>query len=367
VSAKDRSLDWAYAAAWRLVRAMPQRAAAAIFRRAADIATRRDGAGVRRLAENLRVVTGPDMPDDEFATLVRDAMRSYARYWLEAFRLPSLTRQERLDKYGFTGFETIRSNAVPGRGQILVLAHTGNWDAAGAFVTANGVALTTVAERLKPEALYRRFVEYRATLGMEIVPLTGGERATLELLAERLRAGAAVPLLADRDLSARGVEVTFFGRRTKMPAGPAILALRTGAPMHVVHNWFEPDRPVGAMSEQIVLTDMSGTFGDRVRRLTQLVADEFARGIARHPADWHMLGRMFIDDDTPSTATPAARKAAASVIPSTGAATSAQIESPAVPAATPSGTAAAPSRTAATPSGTAAVPSRTAGAPSGTD
>jgi KDO2-lipid IV(A) lauroyltransferase len=306
VKAKDRCLDWAYAAAWRLIRMLPERLAAAIFRTAADIAVRRDAIGVKRLAANLRVVVGSEMPDGEFAVLVRDAMRSYARYWLEAFRLPSLTKQQRLDRYGFNDFDTIRSNAVPGRGQILVLAHTGNWDAAGAYVTANGLPLTTVAERLKPEALYRRFVEYRATLGMEIVPLTGGDRATLELLADRLRAGVVVPLLAERDLSARGVEVTFFGRRTKMPAGPAILALRTGAPLHVVHNWFEPDRPVGSMSHQIVLTDMSGTFGDRVRRLTQMVADEFAVGIARHPVDWHMLGRMFLDDEpepTPTAAT----------------------------------------------------------------
>jgi KDO2-lipid IV(A) lauroyltransferase len=254
-----------------------------------------------------------------------------------------LTQQQRLNRYGFTGFDTIRANAVPGRGQILVLPHTGNWDAAGAYVTANGVPLTTVAERLKPEALYRRFVEYRATLGMEIVPLTGGERATLDLLAERLRAGTAVPLLADRDLSARGVEVTFFGRRTKMPAGPAILALRTGAPMHVVHNWYERDRPVGAMSEQIVLTDTSGTFGDRVRRLTQLVADEFARGIARHPADWHMLGRMFIDEPTATVtpAAPAASEATPTARSESEAAPTARSESDATPTA-PAGTAAAP-------------------------
>jgi KDO2-lipid IV(A) lauroyltransferase len=303
VNAKDRCLDWAYAAAWRLIRVMPERAAAAVFRMAADAVSRRNGKGVTRLAANLRVVVGPSMPDEEFAVLVRDAMRSYARYWLEAFRLPSLNQQQRIDKFGFVGTETLRANAVPGRGSILVLPHSGNWDAAGAFVTANGMALTTVAERLKPEVLYQRFVDYRATLGMEIVPLTGGDRATLDLLAERLRAGAVVPLLADRDLSARGVRVTFFGHQTKMPAGPAILALRTGAPIYVVHNWYEPQRPEGLLSHEIVLTDTSGTFGDRVRRLTQLLADELALGIARHPADWHMLGKMFIDDDAEATPT----------------------------------------------------------------
>jgi len=95
LNAKDRCLDWAYAAAWRLIRVMPERAATAIFRLAADTVARRNGKGVTRLAANLRVVVGPAMPDDEFAVLVRDAMRSYARYWLEAFRLPSLTQQQR--------------------------------------------------------------------------------------------------------------------------------------------------------------------------------------------------------------------------------------------------------------------------------
>jgi len=223
-------------------------------------------------------------------------MRSYARYWLEAFRLPSLNRQDRLDKFGFDGTDVLLANAVPGSGVILALAHWGNWDAAGAFVTANGMALTTVAERLKPEALYNRFVDFRAKLGMEIVPLTGGDRATLDLLADRLKAGAVVPLLADRDLSARGVDVTFFGRRTKMPPGPAILALRTGAPLYVVTCWFEPDRPVGSLSHRIELTDTSGSFGDRARRLTQLVANEFERGIRQHPTDWHMLAKMFLDE-----------------------------------------------------------------------
>ena len=296
MSAKDRTVDWAYAAGWRVIRALPEAVAARLFRAVADGAVRRDGRGVRHLAENLRVVVGPDLPDDEFALLLRDAMRSYARYWLEAFRLPSLTQQDRLDKFGFDRTDVLLANAVPGTGVILALAHWGNWDAAGAYVTANGMALTTVAERLKPEALYERFVAYRAKLGMEIVPLTGGDRATLDLLADRLKSGAVVPLLADRDLSARGVEVTFFGRRTKMPPGPAILALRTGAPLHVVTCWFEPDRPVGSLSHRIELTDTSGSFGDRARRLTQLVANEFERGIREHPTDWHMLARMFLDE-----------------------------------------------------------------------
>ena len=102
-----------------------------------------------------------------------------------------------------------------------------------------------MAERLRPEGLYRRFVAYRESLGMEIIPIVGGDRAPMEILEERVRSAHVVPLLADRDLSARGIEVNFFGGRTRMPAGPALLALRTGAPLFVVSLWYEGETPCG--------------------------------------------------------------------------------------------------------------------------
>ena len=128
---------------------------------------------------------------------------------------------------------------------------------------------------------------------MEILPLTGGDRNTLSVLADRIRGGAVVPLLADRDFSAAGVEVDFFGQKTKMPAGPAILALRTGAPMFVVKMWYETERPVGQLLRIEPPDADSGPLMARVRAMTQSMADGFAVGIAEHPADWHMLARMF--------------------------------------------------------------------------
>jgi len=178
---------------------------------------------------------------------------------------------------------------------VVALPHGGNWDAAGAWVAAQGWPITTVAERLKPEGVYERFLAFRRALGMEIIPLTGGERAPLDLLVERLSdgSGTVVPLLADRDLSSRGVEVRFFGGRTRMPAGPALLALRTGAPLYVAHMWYEPDRPVARLDGPIeVPTD--GPLDARARELTQRVADRLAEGIARHPEDWHMLQRVWL-------------------------------------------------------------------------
>jgi phosphatidylinositol dimannoside acyltransferase len=313
MTARDRALEWGYAAAWRLVRMLPERAAQAAFRTGADRAVRRRGLGMQRLAGNLRQVVGPDMSAADFDVLVRDAMRSYARYWCDAFRLPSRSPEQHRAGFRLGGGEILVERCRAGLGTVLALPHGGNWDAAGAWVASMGMPITTVAERLKPESVYRRFLAFREGLGMEILPLTGGGRPVLDELAERVRAGTVVPLLADRDFSARGVEVTFFGQRTKMPPGPAILALRTGAPLYVVDMWYEPDRPVGQMSAPLVLPGPeAGPLDDRVRQVTQMVADHFAAGIAAHPTDWHMLAKMFLGPRLTDPVEPASRDARAS-------------------------------------------------------
>jgi KDO2-lipid IV(A) lauroyltransferase len=167
---------------------------------------------------------------------------------------------------------------------------------AGAWVCSNGWGLTTVAERLKPEGVYQRFLAYRRSLGMEIVPTTGGERPPIDVLVEALGRSHVVPLLADRDLSARGIEVKFFDGLTRMPAGPAILALRTGAPLVIVPLWFDGPLNRGEVIGPLpVPPPESGAFDERVRQLTQTMADGLAAAIARHPADWHMLQKMWLD------------------------------------------------------------------------
>jgi KDO2-lipid IV(A) lauroyltransferase len=289
-----RWVERGYAAGWRLARALPEPVSAAAFRAAADIAYRRRGAGVRRLADNLRRVVGPDLPEPELAALVQAGMRSYARYWLEAFRLPTWGVEEIRRRFRLDGEERLAAAVAAGTGAVVAVPHAGNWDAAGAWVATHGWSLTTVAERLRPEGLYERFLAYRQGLGMRIIPLAGGERPPLAVLEEALRDNHVVPLLADRDLSARGIEVAFFGGRTRMPAGPAILALRTGAPLFVASMWYEPDAARGLLHGPLpVPTD--GPLDQRVRALTQQVADQLAVGIAAHPADWHMLQRLWLD------------------------------------------------------------------------
>jgi phosphatidylinositol dimannoside acyltransferase len=284
---KDRLIEIGYAAGWRLVRALPLPVARSLFNAAADRAYKGNGPGTQRLRRNLAQVV-PDLPD----SLVRDGLRSYARYWMEAFRLPSQSKQSFLDGFHLDQFDELKSAIADGRGVVLALPHVGNWDAAAAWVVSNGWPMVTVAERLKPEGLYRQFMAYREKLGMEVIPLTGGPRAPLDALADRLAEGWVVCLLGDRDLSKRGVEVTFFGGRTRMPAGPAILAVRTGAPLFAVDLFFEPTRTRARLRR--IDPPVEGALDVRVKQTTQLMADAFAAGIADHPQDWHMLQKLWL-------------------------------------------------------------------------
>ncbi|MFC6564360.1 phosphatidylinositol mannoside acyltransferase [Actinoplanes utahensis] len=287
---KDRMIELGYAAGWRLVRALPLPVAKAVFRAAADRAYKANGRGTQRLRGNLRQVVGEGMPD----TLVRDALRSYARYYMEAFRLPSQSRADFLDGFFMEpeSYRQLKQSVEDGTGAVLALPHLANWDVAGAWVAAHDWPMITVAERLKPEAVYKQFLAYREKLGMHILPLTGGERPALEVLAEHLAKGWIVPLLGDRDLSRNGVEVEFFGGRTRMPAGPAILAIRSGAPLFAVDLWFDEQRTVSRMRR--IVPPAEGPLDERVKKTTQMLADAFAAGIADHPQDWHMLQKVWL-------------------------------------------------------------------------
>jgi KDO2-lipid IV(A) lauroyltransferase len=286
---KDRLIELGFAAGWRLVRTLPLPVARSLFTFAADQAHRRNGPGTQRLRRNLAQVV-PDPPE----TLVRDALRSYARYWMEAFRLPSQNREQFLAGFGIASehADWIKAGVTDGTGVILALPHLANWDAAAAWVVSNGWPMVTVAERLKPEGVFNQFVAYREKLGMEVIPLTGGRQAPLEALADRLGQGWVVALLGDRDLSRNGVEVQFFGGRTRMPAGPAILAIRTGAPLYAADLSFTDTQTYAVLRP--ITPPTEGALDERVRATTQLLADAFAAGIAEHPQDWHMLQKLWL-------------------------------------------------------------------------
>ena len=301
--ARDRAVDLGYAAGWGAVKSLPRPLARRAFAAAADAAAVRNGAGTQQLRRNLRRVVGPELPEARMDALVGEALRSYARYWLETFRLPGMDLDNvvaQLDAH-MTGGEHIDAGLAAGRGVILALPHSGNWEASAVWLVARHGSFTTVAERLKPESLFDRFVAFRESLGMEVLPLTGGRRPPMEVLAERLGQNRVVCLLADRDLSRRGIEVDFFGEPTRMPAGPALLAAQTGAALLGVHAHFVGADSWGhTVSAPIEAPDVDRI--EQVRRVTQQLADHFAGRIREHPADWHMLQKLWLADLTPRRA-----------------------------------------------------------------
>ena len=300
-----------YAGAWGLVRRLPEPVAYRLFDVVAEVMWRRRGRSVIRLAGNLRRAR-PDATDAELDELTRAGLRSYLRYWCDAFRLPDWDRDRVVGSVRVEGEHHLRANVCTGgRGVVGALMHMGNWDHAGAWAALTGAPVVTVAERLRPERLYERFLAYREALGMEILPLTGGGGDLLDTLSKRLRQGRLVPLLADRDLRSSGIEVDLLGEPARMPPGPAMLALRTGAALHPVSIWHEESghgrqgrpRLVIRFHDEVVAPD-AGRTREKVTTMTQQVADVFGAAIAAHPQDWHMLQPLWTADLSPEHVRP---------------------------------------------------------------
>ncbi|MET8982311.1 phosphatidylinositol mannoside acyltransferase [Streptomyces sp. NPDC004539] len=298
MTARDTLTDALYGAGWAGVKKLPEPVAVRLGRAIADLAWKRRGKGVLRLESNYaRVVPGAS--PERLKELSRAGMRSYLRYWMESFRLPAWSRERVRGGFDPKDVHHLTDALASGKGVVLALPHMANWDLAGAWVTTKlDTPFTTVAERLKPETLYDRFVAYREGLGMEVLPHSGG--TAFGTLARRLRDGGLVCLVAERDLSASGVEVTFFGEKTRIPAGPALLAQQTGALLLPVTLWYD-DSPVmrGQVHPPIEVPE-SGTRAEKTSVMAQALADVFASGIADHPEDWHMLQRLWLADLDPA-------------------------------------------------------------------
>jgi KDO2-lipid IV(A) lauroyltransferase len=285
-----------FGAAWRVVRRLPEDRALAVFDRAALVMHQRDGRGVQRLRGNLARVR-PELSSEELEALTREGVRSYLRYWCEAFRLPSWPLDDLVSRTRTVDEQRLREPYAEGRGVVVALPHQANWDWAGAWACATGMPLMTVAERLRPARLYDRFVDYRAGLGMRILPIDGGA-PTMPLLGESLRAGGFVCLLADRDLSRSAVDVTLCGQAARMPSGPARLARETGAAL-VPATLAYRGRDLEITFHPEVRVD-DGPAGEE--RAMQTVADTFTAGFRDDPQDWHMMQRVFTADVTSGAA-----------------------------------------------------------------
>jgi KDO2-lipid IV(A) lauroyltransferase len=287
----ERITSWGYFAAWRVLRWLPENFVYRTAYKISDLLTRKNGASVQRLRSNL-ARTQPSITTLDLDLLVYRAMRSAIRYWCDTFRLPDWSLDRIQNTVTTTNEYLLLDAMAAGKGAIVTLPHVGNYDHAAAYFCGKGAKLVTVAEHLKPEALFKKFMAYRAAFGMEALPLDGRVIPTLAL---RLKAGCVVALAADRDLSRSGINVNFFGGPARMPAGPAVLALKTQAPLlYAMVSYTE----VGIHIDfEKVPMPTHGSESEKIAAIIQSSADLFAKGIAAHPQDWHMMQRIWVDGD----------------------------------------------------------------------
>jgi KDO2-lipid IV(A) lauroyltransferase len=289
---KDLLSAQLYLVGWKIVQALPEKSAYRLFEKLGKTLYNRDGKAVQRLRLNLGVVS-PGSSAVELEVLVVKGISSYFRYWCDTFRFPGWSVEKIRNTVKVTNEHLLKDPVAAGTGVIVALPHSGNWDHAGAYFCAQGIPLVSVAERLKPEKLFQKFLTYRRAIGMEILPLDGN---TLPTLSNRLNEGKLIALVADRDFSKSGVEVDFFSKKAKMPIGPAVLSLRTGAPLITAQVSYNPNGIqidfLGPLTPRI-----EGSLEERAKDLVQQCADNFETGISKHPEDWHMLQRIWIEPE----------------------------------------------------------------------
>ncbi len=282
---------WGYFAAWRVLRWLPENFVYSSANALADRLVNRNGKSVQRLRSNL-ARTQNNITELDLDLLVYRGMRSALRYWCDTFRFPDWSQERIVETVTITNEALLLDAIAAGTGAIVTLPHCGNYDHAAAYFCLKGAKIVTVAEHLKPEKLFKKFMQFRADFGMEALPLDG---RVIPTLMQRIRSGAVIALAADRDLSRSGIDVTFFGGPARMPAGPALLAIRTGAPLLSAYISYTEIGIHIHLEELEVPTQ--GTEVEKTAQLVQRSADRFAVGIAENPQDWHMMQRIWIDGD----------------------------------------------------------------------
>ena len=284
----DQLTGFAYLLGWKIVRILPESIAYKLFEKLADRSTRKKGRSYKRLSANLSRIR-PNLAPAELDSLTKIGMRSYLRYWCDAFRLPSWNFERLTKTVTVEGEEMFRSLVAEGKGVVVSLPHSGNWDHAGAYFSATGIPIISVAEKLKPESVFRAFLKYREQIGMRIY---SAAENVLPALHNHLSKGEVVALVADRDLSKSGIEVNFFDGIAKMPSGPALLSIRNNSFLIVAHVTYTESGIHIKFSEPLKSSHVGEP--EQIRDLIQQTADFFAEGIAKKPEDWHMLQKIWI-------------------------------------------------------------------------
>lgn len=279
----------AYSVMWRLIRWLPESTAYRSFEIFGRRFYKRNGKRIERIRENYRKVR-PEIPGDELEQLVQQGIANSMRYWCDTFRISDWSQERTAQTVTTEREELLLGSLANGNGLVVALPHAGNWDHAGLYFCSQGVRVNTVAEHLRPERLFQRFIKHREAMGMRIFDIKA--RVTNNLI-DVIKSGELVALPADRDLSASGIDVDFFGANARMPAGPALLAVRTGAPLITAYVGYRKSG-IHIKFAGPFTSEVAGDERARIVDLTQQLANQFARDISADITSWHMMQRIFI-------------------------------------------------------------------------
>jgi len=281
-----------YLFAWKVIGVLPEKSAYKLANLISDQIYNKNGKGVKRLRSNYQRVL-PNISDLQLDKLTKDGMRSYLRYWFDTFRLNKWSKSRIIETTFVIRENLLRDPVETKKGCIIALPHAGNWDHAAAYFCSTGIPLTAVVEKLKPETIFKKFLAYRQGIGIEAI---SHKEKTIPILMDRLNEGKLIALVADRDLSRNGIEVNFLGGIAKMPAGPAILAIKSGSPLVTAYIRYL-DKGIEITFDETIKLPVTGSEEEQIKIVTQSMADNFARRIKDSPVDWHMLQRIWVDEE----------------------------------------------------------------------
>ncbi|MET1012014.1 MAG: phosphatidylinositol mannoside acyltransferase [Actinomycetota bacterium] len=264
---------------------LPVRSGRSAYERAGRLFFRLAAGPRAVVAANQAQVLGRPADDALVQVSTREAFALYGRYWFDTFNVLGWDDAAVAAAFRFVGIERVEKGLAEGKGVVIALPHTGNWDVGGRAMAIRVAPVVSVAEHLKPERLFTLFLEHRRQLQMDIIDLASDHVG--RQLTQRLEENRIVALVADRDLSGGGIEVEMFGRTRRMPAGPALIALSSGAPLISGPTFTTRDGWVEVLSE--VTIEPTGRRKDDIVALTRALAASFEKAIASAPSDWHLF------------------------------------------------------------------------------
>ena len=299
---KNYLTDFAYWAGWNILSLLPEFIVRFLFDAAAKYVWQKKIKGIRQLELNLSRATGLAIDSPQIRDLSLLNITNYLRYYREVFLLPrwSITK---INKKVIVRNVAPVDAALKKGGIVIALPHMGNWDLAGAWAANYFGQLCTVAERLRPEGVYQKFLKVRRKLGLTLIGLDG-DGNPYEFLKSNLLKGAPAALLADRDVSGTGISNTFFGYPTKTPIGPALLAIETGLPLFTCALWYEGDKLIIEFDSQVELpfeenfsTQEPSTRASvkKAQEMSAIIMQRFEKHIVAQPHAWHQLQPVWSD------------------------------------------------------------------------